>query len=55
LPERLDLHEHLMSAHLDAMRASDKALKPLYASFDVAQKQAADQLFGRDMGMMGMM
>jgi hypothetical protein len=54
LPERLDLHEQLMAAHLDAMRASDKALKPLYAAFDDAQKRAADQMLGAHMGM-GMM
>jgi hypothetical protein len=57
LPERLDVHEQFMAAHLDATRASDKALKPLYAAFDDAQKQAADQMLGAHMGMgmMGMM
>ena len=54
LPERLDLREQTMAAHLDAMRASDKALKPLYAAFDDAQKRAADQMLGAHMGM-GMM
>jgi hypothetical protein len=57
LPERLDLREQLMAAHLDAMRASDKALKPLCAAFDDAQKRAADQMLGAHMGMgmIGMM
>jgi hypothetical protein len=39
LPERLDLREQFVATHLDAMRASDKALKPLYAAFDDAQKR----------------
>ena len=51
LPDRLDLHEQFMAVHLDAVRAMSKALKPLYASFDDAQKRAADQLFS-GMGMM---
>jgi hypothetical protein len=33
LPERMDLHEQLMAAQLDAMRATNKVLKPLYAAF----------------------
>jgi hypothetical protein len=40
-----------MAVHLDAVRAMSKALKPLYASFDDAQKRAADRLFS-GMGMM---
>ena len=52
LPDRLDQHEQFMSQQLDAMRAADKALKPLYAAFSDTQKQAADDLF---QGMMGMM
>jgi hypothetical protein len=57
LPQRLDLREQLIAAHLDAMRASDKALKPLYSAFDDAQKRAADQMLGAHMamGMLGMM
>src|SRR5438105_4069294 len=31
LPERLDQHEHLMAAQLDAIRSMNEALKPLYA------------------------
>jgi hypothetical protein len=54
LPDRLDLHEQLMAARLDALRTINKTLKPLYASFDDAQKQTANQLFWGPMGMMGM-
>jgi len=52
LPERLDQNEQLMAAHLDAMRATNKALKPLYAALSESQKQTADQLFWGPMGMM---
>lgn len=52
LPDRLDQHEQFMSQQLDAMRAADKALKPLYAALSDTQKQAADQLFWGPMGMM---
>jgi LTXXQ motif family protein len=45
LPERLDQNEQLMTAHLEAVRAMVKALKPLYASLDDSQKKTADQLF----------
>ncbi len=55
LPDRLDQNEQFMAAQLDAMRAMNKALKPLYESFSDAQKQSADQLFWGSMGMMGMM
>ena len=54
LPDRLDLHEQLMAARLDALRTINKTLKPLYASFDDAQKQTANQLFWGPMGMMAM-
>ena len=53
LPDRLDLHEQVMTAQLDALRTTNKALKPLYASFDDAQKRTADKLFWGPMGMMG--
>ncbi len=53
LPDRLDQNEQLMAAQLDAVRATNKALKPLYESFSDSQKQTADQLFW-GMGMMGM-
>ena len=53
LPDRLDLHEQVMTAQLDALRTTNKALTPLYASFDDAQKRTADKLFWGPMGMMG--
>jgi predicted lipid-binding transport protein (Tim44 family) len=52
LPDRLDQNEQLMAAHLDAMRAMNKALKPLYAALSDDQKKTADQLFWGPMGMM---
>ena len=52
LPDRLEQHEQLIAAQLDAVRAMDKALKPLYAALSDSQKQAADQLFWGPMGMM---
>jgi hypothetical protein len=52
LPDRLDQNEQLMAAHLDAMRAMNKAIKPLYAALSDDQKKTADQLFGGPMGMM---
>jgi hypothetical protein len=52
LPDRLDQNEQLMAAQLDAMRAVDKALKPLYAALSDGQKKTADQLFWGPMGMM---
>ncbi len=55
LPERLDQNEQLMAAQLDALRATNKALKPLYAALSEGQKQSADQLFRGPMGIMGMM
>jgi hypothetical protein len=54
LPDRLDQHEQLMAAHLEAVRAMNKALKPLYAALSDSQKHAADELFWGPMGM-GMM
>lgn len=52
LPERLDQHEQLMAAQLDAVRATNKALKPLYAALGDSQKRTADQAFWGPMGMM---
>ncbi len=52
LPDRLDQHEKLMAAQLDALRAVNKALKPLYAALNETQKQSANQLFWGPMGMM---
>ena len=52
LPDRLDQNEQLMAAHLDAVRAMGKALKPLYAALSDSQKKTADQLFWGPMGVM---
>ena len=52
LPDRLDQNEQLMAAQLDAMRAMNKALKPLYEALSDGQKKTADQLFWGPMGMM---
>jgi hypothetical protein len=52
LPDRLDQHEQFMAAQLDALRAMNKALKPLYTALNDAQKQAADQFVWSPMGMM---
>jgi predicted lipid-binding transport protein (Tim44 family) len=39
LPDRLDQNEQLMAAHLDAMRAMNKAIKPLYAALSDDQRK----------------
>jgi len=52
LPDRLDQNEQLMAAQLEAVRAMDKALKPLYSALSNGQKKTADQLFWDPMGMM---
>ena len=52
LPDRLDQHEQLMAAQLDAIRTMNKAVKPLYATLSDEQKKTADQLFWGPMGMM---
>jgi hypothetical protein len=52
LPDRLEKHEQLMATHLESLRAMTRALKPLYAALDDAQKQTIDQLFFGPMGMM---
>ena len=52
LPDRLDQHEQLMAAQLDAMRTMNKALKPLYEALSDSQKKSADQIFWGPMGMM---
>ncbi len=52
LPDRLDQHEQLMAAQLDAIRAMNTAVKPLYAALSDEQKKTADQLFWGPMGMM---
>jgi hypothetical protein len=45
LPDRLDQNEQLMAAQLDAVRAINKALRPLYSTLSDGQKKTADQLF----------
>ena len=52
VPERLDQNEQLMAAQLDAVRAMNKALKPLYAALGDSQKQRADHILWGPMGMM---
>jgi hypothetical protein len=52
LPDRLDQNEQLMTAQLNALRATNAALKPLYAALTDSQKKSADQLFVSPMGMM---
>ncbi len=39
-----------MAAQLDAIRAMNKALKPLYAALNESQKETANQLFWGPMG-----
>jgi hypothetical protein len=52
LLERMDQREQFMAAQLDALRAMNAAMKPLYDSFSDSQKQVADRLFWGPMGMM---
>ena len=52
LPDRLDAQEQFLAARLDALRATNKALKPLYQALSDAQKKLADQLFRSSTGMM---
>ena len=49
---RLDLHEQMMAAQLESMRAVHAALKPLYDALDETQRQMADRLLWGPMGMM---
>ncbi len=52
LPARLDLHQTMLSSHLEALKDLRAALDPLYASFSDEQKKLADQLMPGPMGMM---
>jgi len=52
LPDRLDQNEQLMAARVNALRAVNAALKPLYAALSDSQKKSADELFSSPMGMM---
>ncbi|MGK7865602.1 Spy/CpxP family protein refolding chaperone [Falsiroseomonas sp. E2-1-a4] len=49
LPQRLEMHERMMTSHLEALRRVRGAAGPLYAALDEGQKRIADTL------MMGMM
>ena len=52
LPDRLDAQEQFVAARLDALQATNKALKPLYQALSDAQKKLADQLIRSSTGMM---
>jgi LTXXQ motif family protein len=54
LPEKLALHEKMMTAHLEALRKFKAAVDPLYAALSPEQKKSADELLMGPMGM-GMM
>jgi hypothetical protein len=51
LPDRLGLHEKMLSAHLDALRRLSSAVGPLYAALTDEQKKTADEIM-IPMGMM---
>jgi hypothetical protein len=53
LPQRIEIHEHMLAARLDSLRQIKAALQPLYAALDDTQKQAADRLLMA--GPMGLM
>jgi hypothetical protein len=50
-PDRLDRMEKMMTAMLDALKATKSALGPLYAVLSDEQKKTADQLIHGPMGM----
>jgi len=54
LPEKLALHEKMMTAHLEALRRLKMVVDPLYAALSPEQKKTADELVMGPMGM-GMM
>jgi hypothetical protein len=51
LPDRMDLHAAFMEAQLESLKATTKALKPLYDALNAEQKKVADQM-SWGMGMM---
>jgi len=51
-PARLERHEKMLSAHLDALKTLKDAVDPLYAAFSDEQKKLADELMIGPMGMM---
>lgn len=44
LPERMEMHEHMMEAHLAEMKRMHGAIGSLYASLNGEQKAMADEL-----------
>jgi LTXXQ motif family protein len=44
LPERMDQRAQFMAARLDALRATNRALKPLYDALSADQKKIAEQM-----------
>jgi hypothetical protein len=50
LPERLERHEKMMTAHLDALRKVKAAVSPFYASLTPEQKTVADRSLCGPMG-----
>jgi hypothetical protein len=55
LPDKLAMHEKMMTAHLDALRKLKAVVDPLYAALTNEQKKTADELMMGLMGMIGMM
>src|SRR5215469_2261391 len=54
LPEKLALHEKMMTAHLEGLRRLKTAVDPLYAALSPEEEKTADELVMGPMGM-GMM
>src|SRR5215472_6273510 len=50
LPEKLALHEKMMTAHLEGLRRLKTAVDPLYAALSPEQKKTADELVMGPMG-----
>jgi hypothetical protein len=53
LPDKLAMHEKMMTAHLDGLRKLQAAVEPLYSALGADQKKTADELMIGPMGMMG--
>jgi hypothetical protein len=51
LPQRLELQEKHLAAHLETLRKMKAAMLPLYASLSDEQKRSADALIHGPMGM----
>src|SRR5215472_8023830 len=50
MPEKLALHEKMMTTHLEALRRLKTAVDPLYAALSSEQKKTADELAMGPMG-----